>query len=122
MRGQRYDRHGGVGAFQQPDPARRLEAVHLRHFDVHQDEVVVRLGDGLQRRGAVADDIDQMPAAPEHAGGDLLIDRIVIGHKDAQPADRREALRRCRRAAWDAPATGRHACGAASPYRAGAAG
>ena len=32
-----------------------------------------------------------MSAAPEHAGGDLLIDRIVIGHKDAQPADRRDS-------------------------------
>ena len=46
------------------DAGRRLDAVHVRHRDVHQDDIGPqrgRLGDGLEPVGGIADDRELRP-------------------------------------------------------------
>ena len=80
------DRHVGPAAVQAPDRGGRLEPVHLRHLDVHEDEIVGKIADRLDRFPAVGGDIDAVAQLGDQAGGDLLVDLIVLGHQDAQAA------------------------------------
>ena len=69
--GQRANRVGG------------LEAIHLRHLDVHQDHVVFPLRDRIHRFPTVACDMHLVAAFDEHRDGHLLIHRVVFRQQHA---------------------------------------
>src|SRR5206468_1880402 len=64
--GQRANRVGG------------LEAIHLRHLDVHQHHVVFPLRHRIHRFPTVARDMHLVAAFDEHRDGHLLIHRVVF--------------------------------------------
>ena len=67
-----------------PNRRRRIQAAHLRHLHVHQDDVdLPRRGRG-HRRDTVVDDGDDVAVAPEQPGRQRLIDLIVFGEQDPQ--------------------------------------
>lgn len=76
VRGHGQDRGGRVGR-QRADPARRLQPVHHRHLDVHQDQVVGAVA--RHGEGGLADVGQQFQ---RH----LLVDGIVFGQQDAAAA------------------------------------
>jgi hypothetical protein len=78
-------RHGQNRDFgaagQEPDRARRIQAVQHRHLDVHQDKVVGDvggLGDGF---AAVLRDVGGQSGGVNQLQGDLAIDRVVLGEQ-----------------------------------------
>ena len=73
------------------DAARGLEAVQFGHLDVHEDDVVLLAFEGLEDLGAVLDDVGTVPHLAEDAGGDLLVDDVVLGEQDAERAALAEA-------------------------------
>ena len=77
------------------DAAGRLEAVKFGHLHIHEDTVEFAAQHRRERLGAVVCDHGG-PAQPlEHAHGDLLVDRVILGEQDAQTA--RVCLHRARR-------------------------
>ena len=78
--------------FEAADPARRLEAVHLGHLAVHEDHVVGQLRPQLERFDAVRGDVHAAAELAQHAHGDLLVDRVVLG--DERASARRLPARR----------------------------
>ena len=67
-----------------PDFARGLQAVHLGHHDVHQDEVDARACLELpQRLPAVARDLDLGALGLEHAGQREDVPHVVLDDQDA---------------------------------------
>ncbi len=62
--------------------AARLEAVHARHLDVHENHVVGILLDSRQRLPPVRRDVRGVSELLEEADGDVLIDGIVFGQQD----------------------------------------
>jgi len=68
------------------DRTGRLEAVHLGHLTVHEDEIVGCALEGLDGFPAVAHEIDPVPGLLEHPDGHALAHRVVLGHQDAQRA------------------------------------
>ena len=67
-----------------PDLPGCFEAVHLGHLDVHEDEVVRELLDGLDGLDAVRGDVGAVAHRLEDEERDLLVDRVVLGQQDAQ--------------------------------------
>ena len=66
------------------DPARRLEAVHLRHADVHEDDVGLLARDEVDGFGAVrrlADDLDVVGRPQQHREA-AAHERLVVGDRD----------------------------------------
>ena len=62
-----------------------LQAVHLRHLDVHEDDVVRPPPKCLERLDAVHRDVGPVAQRPEHPECDLLVNRVVLDEQDAQP-------------------------------------
>ncbi len=94
--------HHGVGRQRDdrraPPPATRLDgadfaggrdAVHHRHLDVHQDQVVVASGPGLDRLLAVRNDVDGQAEGGDHRLQHQLVGGVVLGRQDAQRGDLR---------------------------------
>ena len=90
---------------------RRLEAVHLGHLHVHQDQR--RIGRAMarvHRLAAVGGDGDRgARASCRMADATQLVDRVVLGEQDAQRVPRRAAAR---------PSSAAPGRGSASPGRA----
>ena len=60
----RQDHHPAVERGVRRDAPRRLEAVHVRHLDVHQHDIVITLGDCIECLAAVARDMHFVAALP----------------------------------------------------------
>ncbi len=94
MRGQGDDAFGraSLARLVLADTARRLVAVHLRHGDVHQDQIVFRhmcLAQGLQ---SVAGEIGGDAETGQGRARDLAIDRAVIGDQHAGLRELRQKI------------------------------
>src|SRR6185503_8703143 len=63
------------------DPAQQLDAVHLRHLDVHEDEVGMERPKRSQRRLAAVRGGDVVPRLQDHAEG-LPGPHLVVHHED----------------------------------------
>src|SRR5229473_3014585 len=72
--------------FASPNRLRGIEPAHLRHLNVHEDNVELPSGDCGHRRDAIVHDGDDVPIAPEQPGRQCLIDRVVFGEQDPQVA------------------------------------
>ena len=66
------------------NPARRLDPVQLRHLDVHQDEVVDVLPDGVDGLGPVRGDVGGVAEAFQHQERELAVRRVVLGEEDPE--------------------------------------
>src|SRR3974390_1252713 len=66
------------------DGAARLEAVHLRHLDVHEDDVVGGMVEPRERLASTPNHARPVSEPFEQAERDLLVDRVILGEKDAQ--------------------------------------
>ena len=83
-------RQAGVAA----DVAGGLEAVHLGHLEVHQDQVEGVRGAGLQHGDGEAPVVGHLHGGAllfEQAPGDELVDVVVFDQQDAQAGQRRRA-------------------------------
>jgi hypothetical protein len=61
-----------------------LIAVHHRHLTVHEDDVVSHILDHFDSFRAVGDEIDAATQTLEHAGGNDLIDGVVLDDQHAR--------------------------------------
>ena len=95
------------------DPAGRLEAVELRHLDVHEDDVVGLALDGIDGEPAVLDDVRPVAEPLQHARRDALVDRVVLGDEQTQVAGRLLAARRRPAPGATAPTASRQPAAAA---------
>ena len=85
VRGHRDD--GQVGtrrAFGRADQAGRLEPAHLRHLHVHQHDVEVLSLERRERFASVGGDRHGVAAPLEQAGGQPLVDQIVLGQQHVE--------------------------------------
>src|SRR5215510_7573560 len=71
-------------AAQRAQMAARLEAIHLRHLDVHEYDVVGGMVQPRERLASIANDFGPVSEPFEQAKRDLLVDRVILGEKDAQ--------------------------------------
>ena len=102
--GERDDRHSraAVVPLALPDDAYRLQTVHHRHLDVHQDQVVLLRFRLLDRDQAVLRFVDSRARALEIGANKNAIVPGIFGQQDAQrtlPADAGGANRMEQRAA-----------------------
>jgi hypothetical protein len=75
---------------------RRVDAAHIRHLHVHQDDIVLFFRRHHQRLNTVIRDVDPVAAFRQHRDRDLLIDQIVLGEKNVQARrSGRRNLARC---------------------------
>ena len=72
-----------IHRFALTDRPRGFEAVHLRHLAVHDDQVVNMLVEGCNRLPSVTDDVDPASERQQVLADNLLIDRMVLRHQDA---------------------------------------
>jgi hypothetical protein len=63
---------------------RRVDAAHIRHLHVHQDDIVLFFRRHHQRLNTVIRDVDPVAAFRQHRDRDLLIDQIVLGEENVQ--------------------------------------
>ena len=74
----------------------RLVAIHLRHLQIHQHHVEWRrlraVGQNLHRLASVVGDRHRSARAFQQFDGDLLVDLVVLGEKDARAAQPRRLL------------------------------
>jgi hypothetical protein len=68
------------------DGAGRLEAVHVRHLHVHQDQVVGGGASLVEGLAAIDGDIDGQLRAVQQVERDLAVDRVVFGQQQAGAA------------------------------------
>ena len=83
------------------DRGGRLETVHFRHLNVHQDGVERLPVERSKRLAAVLDHDDLIAPLLQQADGQPLIDRVVLGQQEPEPPralDRHGPRRRGRRA------------------------
>jgi hypothetical protein len=81
--GQRDDGNTAHRSIQLANDLGSGRAVHFRHLDVHQDEIVRDSLDGFDGLRAIGDDVDQMTEPAEHHFDEQLIDRVVLGDEYA---------------------------------------
>ncbi len=68
------------------DDPYRLKAVHLGHLHVHQHDVEVNRVDRLDGVTTVRRNSYRMSEMLEHPHSYLLVDRMILGQQDSQPA------------------------------------
>ena len=61
----------------------RLDAVHIRHVDVHEHDVEAAVVQRLDRTLAVGGDPHLMAGMLEQPGDDLLVGAVVLCDQDA---------------------------------------
>ena len=84
-------------SFLDTDHGRRLEAVHFRHFDVHQDNIELLGCQGRDRFLTITGDDDGVPVLFQKANGQLLVHQAILAKQNPQ---RRQCFASCPR---DAP-------------------
>ena len=94
---------GREGDDGEPDPAllglqgadapRGLEAVHLRHAAVHQDQVDAAATCDLQRVAAVDGHLRLHAEPSQRLNGDLAVDRAVVRHQHPPALEARGRVR-----------------------------
>ena len=67
-----------------PNRGGRLEAAHLRHLHVHENDVEGLFSRSLNGVAAVPRDDDGVAVLFEERHDQLLIRRVVFGHQDAE--------------------------------------
>ncbi len=87
VRRDHHDFDAGVGAL---DALQELDAVHLRHLDVHEHEVRVKGGQRLQRRLAAVGRGDVVARFQDHAQG-LARSQLVVDDEHAGAVGRAHA-------------------------------
>ena len=70
------------------DGPRGLQAVHVRHLHVHQDQVEALAVGAFQRLPAGRGGHHVVPAPFQQPRRQPLVDRIILGQQNAQPAAR----------------------------------
>ena len=73
------------------DTARALEAIHLRHLHVEQDQIIDPLVQRLEDFEAIVRHVRAVAEFGQQAQADALVDGIVVGQQDAQRDAAREA-------------------------------
>ena len=73
-----------VAGLRRADLARGVDAVHHRHLDIHQHQVVATGPPRLDRLLAVGDDVDVDAQRVHHRGQHLTVGGIVLGGQQAQ--------------------------------------
>lgn len=63
-----------------------LEAVHLGHLDVEEDDVEGGAGGDVEHLESIADDLGLVAKALEEEGDDAFVDEVILGNKDAEGA------------------------------------
>jgi hypothetical protein len=87
VRRHRQDREAGSGRLlPRADRGGRLEAVHLRHLDIHQDDIEALPLQGGQRLTAVGGEEGRVPRLLEEGHHQALVDGIVLDDEDPQRA------------------------------------
>ena len=76
------DDRDGAGVFRRLQPAAYLDAVHVRHHHVEQDEVGLGLCDEIQRLHSTVSRDDMQALALELALEQLHVDRLIIDDQD----------------------------------------
>jgi hypothetical protein len=76
--GHRDDRRLAGWAGQLANSARGADAVHARHLDVHQDDVVIIRLDRRERLDPVVGELDEMAGPAEDGAGQLLVHRQAV--------------------------------------------
>lgn len=66
------------------DPDRRLVAVHLGHFDIEEDEIIIADQRGCQCLATVRDDIGAIALKTQQSAYRGSENRVVIGEEDFQ--------------------------------------
>ena len=101
IRRQRQDRRlaAGLAGLALADPPCGLDAVELRHLDIHQHEVIGRAGGfgrqpGFQRFLAIGGDDGKMPQPRQQRTHQQRVDLVVFRHQDRKAARRRDRGRR----------------------------
>ena len=83
-----HDLDAGVGAL---DPLQQLDAVHLRHLDVHEHEVGVKCGERLERGLTAVGGGDVIARLQDHAQG-FARSQLVVDDEHAGAVGRAHAL------------------------------
>ena len=60
-----------------PNVQRRLDAIHLRHLDIHQNKIKAVVIESLQSFTAICGDNDAVPSFFEQTNGEFLIHFIL---------------------------------------------
>ena len=82
-----------VGWQRAADADGRFNTVEFRHLEVHEDELIGALGDGLDGFEPVGDGVGFVAETFEEAQGDLLIDGVVLGEEHGEGEFFREVER-----------------------------
>ena len=83
VRGHGEDRQAFV-PWHRADPPRRLQPVHDRHLQVHEDEVVRRLLNLVHRALAILSDVSLDAGPAEQFERHFLVDRIVFDQQNTR--------------------------------------
>ncbi len=76
------------------DAGRRLEAIHLGHLHVHQDQVEGLLLPGGEGLLAIAGDVHRVPALLQEDGRQRLVDEVVLHQQDSEAPRRSRQIAR----------------------------
>jgi hypothetical protein len=67
------------------DQARGLQTVHLRHLDIHQNQLVGGRLCFVQGFQAIDGNIDGQPGTVQQLKGDFAVHRVIFGEQDTRP-------------------------------------
>ena len=81
------DHHNGDGRTALADRAHKLVAVHLRHHDVGDDEIVIALLERNKRLLAVGDAEDSVTVFGEHVGEELAQLAVILRNENFEQSD-----------------------------------
>jgi hypothetical protein len=81
--GNNPDGLAAIGLFALADGASGVKAVHFGHLAVHQDQVVGCVSQGIYDFAAIGNDVGTIAEFPQLSEGDVLVDAVVFGQKDA---------------------------------------
>ena len=65
------------------NPQGRLQAAHLRHFHIHQDQPVIHASGHVDGLFAIDGEISLRAQVLQHLPQQLAAERMVVGHQDA---------------------------------------
>jgi len=81
------DRYGGE-PWILPDQASGFQSVHLRHLDIHENQIGLLFLEGLQSFDPVGRHPDRATPTFQQTHGHLLIHQVILGNQDLKtPSD-----------------------------------